>query len=91
MIDLAAKGARNYGVWRMTTIELRPDEALVFFEFLARFSQDKTLTIAHPAEERVLWDVCCVLEKQVAELFDPDYATKLAAARTNVASGDDLQ
>jgi hypothetical protein len=72
----------------MATIEPKPEEAFVHVDFLSRFSQDETLTIAHPAEERVLWDLCCVLEKQVVELFEPDYATKLAAARTRVADGD---
>ena len=72
----------------MATIELRPEEALVLVEFLSRFTQDETLTIEHPAEERILWDLCAVLEPQVVELFDADYVNKLGTARIRVANGD---
>jgi hypothetical protein len=72
----------------MATIELRPEEAIVLLDFLSRFAQDEALTIEHPAEERILWDLCAILEPQVAELFDPEYLDKLGTARTRVAVGD---
>ncbi len=51
------------------TIELSSAEALVLFEFLSRFSDENKLEIEDQAEARVLWDMCCLLEKQLVEPF----------------------
>jgi hypothetical protein len=72
----------------MATIELKPEEALVFIEFLLRFRDDERLTIDHVAEQRVLWDLCPMLESDVPELLSPDYSKTLAVARDLVASDD---
>jgi hypothetical protein len=63
---------------------LSQDEALVLFEFLSRFSDDNALRIEDPAEARVLWDLCCLLEEQLAEPFREDYAELLERARAAV-------
>ena len=60
------------------------NEALVLFEFVCRFSDDKELSIQDQAEERVLWNMCGSLEKVLAEPFDPDYETILQQARDEV-------
>lgn len=65
-------------------IDLSKDEAIVLFEFLSRFSDDKTLQIVHQAEERVLWNMCCDLEKALAEPFLEEYSTILEKARSKV-------
>jgi hypothetical protein len=62
-------------------LRLSKKEALVFFEFLSRFSEDKSLAIEDPAEERVLWNLCCDLEKRLSEPLSPQYAELLADAR----------
>ena len=65
-------------------IELSKSEALVLFEFLSRFSQGERLDIEDQAEERVLWDVQCLLERVLVEPLQPDYEVLLRAAREEV-------
>jgi hypothetical protein len=49
------------------SVELTGDEALVHFEFAARFRDDEKLVIEDRAEERALWNLCCLLEKNLVE------------------------
>ena len=65
-------------------IELSRAHALVLFEFLSRFSDDDKLEIQDQAEERVLWDMCCDLEKALVEPLRPDYTELLQRARDTV-------
>ncbi len=69
----------------MVAIELEDDEAIVLFDFLSRFSNDDTLSIVHQSEERVLWDLQCILEKQVGSLFDGSFDEVVSKARLSVA------
>ena len=62
-------------------IELNSDEALVLFEFLSNFTETDELRIEDQAEKRVLWNMCCDLEKILVEPFQENYAELLAAAR----------
>ncbi len=71
------------------TIELSSEESLVLFEFLSRFSNDHKLEIHDQAEERVLWNMCCDLEKTLVEPFRPDYADLLQKARDAVRDNED--
>ena len=57
------------------------DEAIVLFEFLQRFSNTEKLVIKDQAEERALWNLCCVFEKFLAMPFDKDYSELLREAR----------
>lgn len=66
------------------TLDLSEYEALVLFEFLSRFSNDKDLRIDDQAEARVLWDLCCVLETQLVEPLREDYSELLRKARNAV-------
>ncbi len=63
------------------SLNLSPDEALVLFELLSRYSDSDRLEIIDQAEQRALWNVCCLLEKELAEPFDPAYLALLSAAR----------
>lgn len=72
-------------------IELSRAHALVLFEFLARFSNggDHKLEIKDQAEARVLWDMCCDLEKVLTEPFRKDYTELLRHARDVVRDTSD--
>ncbi len=66
-------------------LRLDRHRALVLFEFLSRFGDDASLSIKHQAEERVLWDLCGALQRELVEPFRPDYDQLLDAARKWVA------
>jgi hypothetical protein len=70
------------------SLSLSSDEALVLFELLSRYSESDRLEIIDQAEQRVLWDVCALLEKALVEPFRPDYEELLAAARARVRDLD---
>ncbi|MEW7857407.1 hypothetical protein AB2M95_15975 [Pseudomonas chlororaphis] len=63
------------------SLSLTQDEALVLFEFVSRFSDSDQLTIEDQAEQRALWNLCCVLEKHLSLPFEGSYADILQAAR----------
>jgi hypothetical protein len=65
------------------TLTLSEDEALVLFAWIHRFNESEQ-QFEDQAEQRVLWDVECLLEKQVDALFDPAYRQLLLAARERV-------
>lgn len=65
-------------------LELTPNEALVLFEYLSRFSDTDDPTIHDQSERRVLWDLCCQLESTLVEPFRADYRELLDAARAQV-------
>ena len=46
-------------------LDLTSDEALVLFELLARFNDDEILSVKDQAEERALWNLHCLLQKQL--------------------------
>ena len=50
-------------------IGLTNKEALVLFEFLRRCDEEGKYTFADQAEEKVLWTLAAVLEKQLVEPF----------------------
>lgn len=61
-------------------IPLTLDEAIVLSEFVSRFSNSDRLTLEDQAEQRALWNLCCVLEKHL-NLPEGRYADLLQAAR----------
>ena len=63
-------------------------QALVLFELVSRFSDTDVLEIQDRAEAQALWNVCCLLEKQLVEPFDPNYKTLLQAARDKLRPMD---
>ena len=70
-------------------LELSGDEALVLFEFVSRFSESDRLSIADQAEARALWNLCCLLQKQLVEPFSPDYTLLLQRARDRLRDEDE--
>ena len=66
-------------------LKLTKNESLVLFEFLARFNdEDRKELFEDQAEERVLWDIECLLEKQLVEPFRKDYKELIQKARNEV-------
>ena len=55
--------------------------ALVLYEFLSRFMENKGLIIQDQAEERVLWDLQCDLERILKEPLLSNDRALLEAAR----------
>ena len=49
------------------TVTLGADEARILLEMLSRWNEDSTFALADQAEQRVLWNLCCALEEQLAE------------------------
>jgi len=61
------------------------DEALVLFEFLARFNQSEHKDIFEDqAEQKTLWILEGQLEKQLVEPFRPDYKDIIREARNKI-------
>ncbi len=65
-------------------ITLTADEALVLFEFLSRYSDSDQLNIVDQAEQRALWNLCCIFEKKSVASFDLEYAQALSEARARL-------
>lgn len=63
------------------TITLTADEAVVLFEFARRFSDTDKLTFEDQAEERALWNLCCIFEKNFVVPVDVAYSDALQTAR----------
>jgi hypothetical protein len=63
------------------TITLTSDEAVVLFDFLRRFSDTDKLSIEDQAEQRALWNLCCIFEKASVGPYDVSPAVALRAAR----------
>ena len=69
------------------TLTITKDEALVLFEFLARFNEnepDRPDIFEDQAERRVLWNIECLLQEQLAEPFRLDYIDLLREARNKI-------
>jgi len=69
---------------RRISIDLSEDAAVVFFDFLTRFSNSGSLEIQDQAEERVLWYLQCELETRDLKPDEPDGKKAIAAARQKV-------
>ena len=72
-------------------LTLTYDEAVVLFEFFARFEDTDRFEFAHAAEYLARVRISAQLDTSVVEMFDPQYESLVAAARARVAgdySGD---
>ena len=72
---------------RDVKIVLSNDEALVLFEFFARFGDTDKFTIKHAAEYLALLKVEAQLESSLVEIVKPNYQELLSSARVKIASG----
>ena len=68
-------------------LTLSQAEALVLFEFLARFGQHGTLTIDDSAEQQALLNLLAELEQQLVEPLMSNYSELLETARAAVRPG----
>jgi hypothetical protein len=69
------------------TITLSHDEALVLFEFFARFDESDDFTLRNTAEYLAFSRISAQLDKALVEPFKPDYNALLSAARDRLAEG----
>lgn len=65
-------------------LELTDDEALVFFEWLARLDEEDAFPLEDLAEESVLWSLKGQLEKVLTEIFLPNYSELVEQARSRL-------
>jgi len=64
------------------SIPLNEDEAIVLFEWLAKFNiTDNTTFFQDQAEQRVLFNLEAILEKNIPSMFSDEYKTTLLKAR----------
>jgi hypothetical protein len=66
------------------TIVLSSDEALVLFEWVARFNASGDAKFEDQAEQRALWNLEAMLESVLTEPLKPEYAKLLDAARARL-------
>ena len=66
------------------TLSLKNSEALVLHSLLSRINKNSSLQFEDQSEQRVLWDLECLLEKQLVEPLSPTYKQYLADARALV-------
>ena len=66
-------------------IELTKEEAIVLYEFLGRFNENDDLSkFEDQSEQRVLWDIECILGKELSEPFRTVYQEIVKKARETV-------
>ena len=68
-------------------LQLDRSHALTLFEFLSRETERSSIKFDHPAEERVLWELCAMLESLLDEPLAPNYRELLRRARQEVLKG----
>ncbi len=69
------------------TLSITEDEALVLFEFFARFDETDKLQFEHAAEYLALLRVSAQIDKTTFAMFSPQYRSLLATARERIAAG----
>ncbi len=65
-------------------ITLGHSEAIVLFDWLSRFNDDRNTDFEDQAEERVLFDLEASLEKAIAESVDEGFRAAVLEARDEV-------
>jgi hypothetical protein len=68
-------------------LKVTEDEALVLFEYFARFGDTDDLSFRHPAEYLAIQQIAGQLEKTTPAIFRDNYAELLQAARSRIAEG----
>ena len=69
---------------REVVIRLSQDEALVLFEWLSRtdeLTNDFGDLVVDQAEQRALWNLTCLFERELVQPFAADYAELVDQAR----------
>ena len=70
------------------TLELSKDEALVLFDWIKRFNEKGNNKFEDQAEERVLWDIEAILEKNLVIPFEKNYSELLRTARKRIRDNE---
>lgn len=66
-------------------LQLNDDEALVLIDWLFRFNENGNYTFFEDqAEQRILWDMEALLEKEITNIFDDNYQESLCKARLKI-------
>jgi hypothetical protein len=86
MLGALDKPTLEYHGATSVQLTLSPDEAVVLFELVARFTNRDTLSIEDESEAHALWKLCSLLERRLVEPFSPNYEGILAAARQRLCS-----
>jgi hypothetical protein len=68
-------------------VTLTRDEALVLFEFFARFDEDDNFTLKHTAEYLAFMKISAQLDSSLVEPLQPQYLNLLREARERIAAG----
>lgn len=68
-------------------LRITNDEALVLFEFFARFDENDDFTLRNTAEYLAFQKIAAQLDRALVEPFDPAYRDLLVAARDRLAAG----
>lgn len=71
-------------------ISLSHNEALVLFEFFARYQETEHFAFAHVSEFIALSKIIGSLERELAEPFSSEYLMLLKAAQESVAADCDF-
>ena len=70
---------------QIINLEITKDESLLLFDFLSRFNQSEHKEIFEDqAEQKTLWILEGQLEKQLVEIFKPDYKNIISDARKRI-------
>ncbi|NEN22298.1 hypothetical protein G3O08_02115 [Cryomorpha ignava] len=70
-------------------IALTQDEAVVLYDYLTRFnSQDNNVPFDDQAEQRVLWDIESMLEKEMVASLKTNYQDIVKQARDNIRDNE---
>jgi hypothetical protein len=66
-------------------IEFNNDEALVLFEWISKFNEiNNNLLFQDQSEQRILFDIEALLEKNIDQIFSDNYSDILTNAREKV-------
>jgi len=69
------------------SLTLTEDEALVLFEYFARFADSDDLSFRHVAEYLALQRIAAQIDRTTSAMFKADYEELLKAARARIADG----
>jgi|UPI0003743374 hypothetical protein len=65
----------------MVTLKINKASAIVLFEELDDFHEEESIRVREPAFRIALWNVISTLQKELIEIFAPDYKQLLDEAR----------
>ena len=68
-------------------LELTREQALVLFDWLVRFNESDYV-FEDQAEQRVLWDIECLMEKKMPVVLNSNYSELVKLARAKIRDDD---